>query len=31
MGARGLHWLNEHVSPAAWNRQFDEIMAKTLP
>jgi glycosyltransferase involved in cell wall biosynthesis len=31
MGERGLHWLNEHVSPAAWNRQFDVIMGKTLP
>jgi glycosyltransferase involved in cell wall biosynthesis len=31
MGERGLRWLNDHVSPAAWNRQFDEIMAKTLP
>ncbi len=31
LGENGLHWLNEHVSPAAWNRQFDAIMAKTLP
>jgi glycosyltransferase involved in cell wall biosynthesis len=30
MGERGLHWLNEHISPAAWNQQFDEIISKTL-
>ena len=30
MGERGLHWLNEHISPAAWNQQFDEIIRKTL-
>jgi ADP-heptose:LPS heptosyltransferase/glycosyltransferase involved in cell wall biosynthesis len=30
MGERGLRWLNEHISPAAWNQQFDEIISKTL-
>jgi hypothetical protein len=30
MGERGLHWLSQHISPAAWNQQFDEIIAKTL-
>jgi glycosyltransferase involved in cell wall biosynthesis len=30
-GHHGLTWLNTRVSPAAWNRQFDEIMARALP
>jgi len=30
MGERGLRWLNEHVSPAEWNRQFDEILYKVI-
>ena len=30
MGGRGLQWLNGHISPAAWNQQFDEIIRKTL-
>jgi hypothetical protein len=31
MGERGLHWLNEHVSLAEWNRKFDEIVRKIIP
>lgn len=31
MGERGRQWLNENVSPAAWSRQFDEIIRKALP
>ena len=30
MGAQGLRWLNDHVSPAAWNRKFDEIVGKVI-
>jgi ADP-heptose:LPS heptosyltransferase/glycosyltransferase involved in cell wall biosynthesis len=29
-GLRGLSWLQGEVSPDAWNRQFDEILARVL-
>ena len=29
-GRRGLSWLQEEVSPDAWNRQFDEILTRVL-
>ncbi|HYG36750.1 MAG TPA: glycosyltransferase [Clostridia bacterium] len=29
-GMQGLTWLNEEVSPEAWNRQFDQIIARAL-
>jgi glycosyltransferase involved in cell wall biosynthesis/ADP-heptose:LPS heptosyltransferase len=30
MGLRGMQWLNDEVSPAIWNRKFDEILARVL-
>jgi glycosyltransferase involved in cell wall biosynthesis len=30
-GLSGLKWLQDEVSPSAWNRQFDEIIARALP
>jgi glycosyltransferase involved in cell wall biosynthesis len=31
MGLQGLAWLQHEVSPAAWNRQFDQILEQALP
>jgi glycosyltransferase involved in cell wall biosynthesis len=30
LGAKGRRWLEENVSPAAWNRQLDRILAAAL-
>ena len=30
LGAAGLNWLEQEVSPDGWNRQFDEILDKAL-
>jgi ADP-heptose:LPS heptosyltransferase/glycosyltransferase involved in cell wall biosynthesis len=29
-GQRGLTWLQDEISPDAWNRQFDEILSRAL-
>lgn len=30
LGANGRRWLEQHVSPSAWNRAFDSILERVL-